>query len=413
MQPRTQRLFSQLVVLGLTQLVFFMGAKWLIKQMDPDKEKKDKAAAKGSKLLKRLDKKKMTLTEYENRVSGDVIDPTELSIGWKDIGGLESVILTLKESIVLPLTRPDLFPEGSALLRAPRGLLLHGPPGCGKTLLIKALAKETDCSFISLQPSTFMDKWFGESQKLVEAVFSLAEKLAPAIIFVDEIDAFLRERSSSDNESSAQIKAQFMFLWDGFSSAKAGNIVVVGATNRPNDVDQAILRRMPIRCKVGLPNQNQRTSILTAILRNESTSATEFDLDTVAAATQGFSGNDLQELCRAAAMRSIRQFINLEAAAPTAAASTAGADGAGADSGGGGGGGSSDAPRPKAAMTTAHFLAARDEWLRTNPALSALFEDDDDDDEAVDAVEEIADDEDDEAAAAAAANDNSTVNGLD
>lgn len=308
-------------------------------------------------MLKRLQKKKLTLTEYENRVSGDVIDPSELAIGWKDIGGLESVILTLKESIVLPLTRPDLFPEGSTLLRAPRGLLLHGPPGCGKTLLIKALAKETDCCFVSLQPSTFMDKWYGESQKLVEAIFSLAEKLAPAIIFVDEIDAFLRERSSSDNESSAQIKAQFMFLWDGFSSAKPGKVVIVGATNRPNDVDQAILRRMPIRCRVGLPNVGQRKSILKAILRNESISG-DFNLDVVARATQGFSGNDLQELCRSAAMRAVRHYINLEAPVREESDNS-----------------------PKAQMTTAHFIAARDEWLRTNPALVAqLFDEEGDGD---------------------------------
>jgi SpoVK/Ycf46/Vps4 family AAA+-type ATPase len=305
----------------------------------------------GSKLIARLQKKKLKLTEYENRVSGDVIDPSELEIGWSEIGGLEKVIDILKESIVLPLTRPDLFGGGSKLLRAPRGLLLHGPPGCGKTLLIKALAKETDCCFISLQPSTFMDKWFGESQKLVEAVFSLAEKLSPCILFIDEIDAFLRERSKQDNESSAHIKAQFMTLWDGFSSTGAGSIVIVGATNRPNDVDAAILRRMPIRCRVGLPNAVQRKAILAAILQNEVV-ANDFDMEAVAESTQGFSGNDLTELCRATAMRAVRHFINLEAPIREEG---------------------SDAPIPKAELTNAHFAAARDEWIMTNPALTEII----------------------------------------
>ena len=121
---------------------------------------------------------------------------------------------------------------------------------------------------------------------------------------------------------------------------------------------QAILRRMPIRCRVGLPNQSQRKSILTAILRNEITSD-NFNLDTVAAATKGFSGNDLQELCRAAAMQSVRQFINLEAAATAAAPGSSTGDAV---------------PRLKSQITTAHCIAARDEWLRTNPALLSLVE---------------------------------------
>lgn len=197
---------------------------------------------------------------------------------------MEDTIKILKESIVLPLTRPELFPKGSSLLRAPSGVLLHGPPGCGKTLVIKALAKETNCSFISLKPSTFMDRWYaqnnvysilrqsafcnvleradsiqtwqnnicgsscshlvclfwwtflhwywhfiryGETQKRIDAIFSLAEKVAPVIIFIDEIDAFFRERSEMDNEIHTQTKAQFMFMWDGFSSAKKGSVVIV------------------------------------------------------------------------------------------------------------------------------------------------------------------------------------------
>eukprot|EP00039_Didymoeca_costata_P008433 m.111989 g.111989 ORF g.111989 m.111989 type:complete len:352 (+) comp14078_c0_seq1:31-1086(+) len=311
LSPGALKILTQLAILGLSQLMLIYGAKWLWQQLDPEYERKKKAAEVGSKLVKRLQAKKLELNEYENQIASDVIDPVDLKEGWSRIGGLEDVVQVLKESVVLPLSRPDLFPSGSSILRAPKGVLFHGPPGCGKTLLARVLAKESDCCFMSLQPSSFMNKWFGESQKLVDAVFSLATKLQPIIIFIDEIDAFLRVRSSMDSEATAQIKAQFMLLWDGFSTEHNSQVVVVGATNRPGDIDIAIVRRMPIRCHVGLPNQNQRLSILKTLLRNENVSG-KFELDKVAEGTEGFSGSDLQELCRTAAMTALRSTVNLD-----------------------------------------------------------------------------------------------------
>lgn len=151
------------------------------------------------------------------------------------------------------------------------------------------------------------DKWYGESQKLAAAVFTLAVKVQPCIIFIDEIDSFLRSRSSQDHEATAMMKAQFMMLWDGISSSKRCQVVVMGATNRPLDVDKAILRRMPAMFKIDYPRKNERLALLTLILRNDVTSE-DVSLDAIADQTENFSGSDLRELCRNAAMTRVREL---------------------------------------------------------------------------------------------------------
>ncbi|RXM96818.1 ATPase family AAA domain-containing protein 1-A [Acipenser ruthenus] len=141
----------------------------------------------------------------------------------------------------------------SLFLPARPRVLLYGPPGCGKTLIGKATAKASGCRFINLQPSILTDKWYGESQKLTAAVFSLAVKIQPCIIFIDEIDSFLRNRSSLDHEATAMMKAQFMSLWDGLDTETDCQVMVMGASNRPQDVDPAILRRMPTTFQINFP----------------------------------------------------------------------------------------------------------------------------------------------------------------
>ncbi|CAF94890.1 unnamed protein product, partial [Tetraodon nigroviridis] len=195
----------------------------------------------------------------------------EEQITWADIAGLDEVITDLKETVILPVQKRHLF-QNSRLLQPPKGVLLYGPPGCGKTLIAKATAKEAGFRFINLQPSTLTDKWYGESQKLAAAVFSLAVKLQPSIIFIDEIDSFLRSRSSSDHEATAMMKAQFMSLWDGLDTDTHLQVIVMGATNRPQDLDAAILRRMPTRFHINQPNERQREQILRLILDQENVS---------------------------------------------------------------------------------------------------------------------------------------------
>lgn len=151
------------------------------------------------------------------------------------------------------------------------------------------------------------DKWYGESQKLAAAVFTLALKLQPCIIFIDEIDTFLRSRDSHDHEATAMMKAQFMILWDGLISAKHCQVIVMGATNRPQDVDKAILRRMPAMFQVNLPTREKRLAILQLVLSKEELGE-EVNLETIAKSTEGFSGSDIKELCRTASMYRVKEY---------------------------------------------------------------------------------------------------------
>ncbi|TRM62105.1 P-loop containing nucleoside triphosphate hydrolase protein [Schizophyllum amplum] len=208
---------------------------------------------------------------------------------------------------IVSTLRESLFSSTSSLLAAPKGVLLFGPPGCGKTMLAKALAKESKATFINIAASALASKWYGESNKLVAGLFSLARKVQPSIIFIDEIDSFLRERSKNDHEATGMLKAEFMTLWDGLMSG-SDRIMVLGATNRPNDIDTAILRRMPKRFSVGLPSFEQRLRILSLMLKG-TTLAPEFPMTSLAELTEGFSGSDLKELCRGAAMVPVREFV--------------------------------------------------------------------------------------------------------
>lgn len=151
------------------------------------------------------------MNDYELVIAAHLVVPDDLNVSWKDIAGLDSVVQELKESVVLPVKHRDMF-SSSQLYQAPKGVLLHGPPGCGKTLIAKATAKEAGMRFINLDVAMLTDKWYGESQKLAGAVFSLAIKIQPCIIFIDEIDSFLRSRNALDHEATAMMKTQVIIL---------------------------------------------------------------------------------------------------------------------------------------------------------------------------------------------------------
>lgn len=175
-----------------------------------------------------------------------MIPASEIGVTFADIGALDEIKESLQELVMLPLRRPDLFNGG--LLKPCRGILLFGPPGTGKTMMAKAIAMEAGASFINVSMSTITSKWFGEDEKNVRALFTLAAKVSPTIIFVDEVDSMLGQRSrAGEHEAMRKIKNEFMTHWDGLLTKPGERILVLAATNRPFDLDEAIIRRFERR----------------------------------------------------------------------------------------------------------------------------------------------------------------------
>lgn len=247
---------------------------------------------------------------------------------WNNIGGLDSVKESLMD-LVYPLMAPPALDINVGatksrplvrhdayygdLLSHPPGVMLYGPPGCGKTLLAKALAYTAGARFLCVTQSSLLRKYVGETNIKVRALFSLARKLQPCIIFVDEMDGLFRERNtgsagggSDEHEVSRDLKTEFMQLWDGISASKSDRILVMGATNRPFDVDSAFLRRMPRSYFVGLPDQAARLSILSVLLKGVPLHP-EFDINFIAKEVQGYAPSDLKELLRFAALIPLRE----------------------------------------------------------------------------------------------------------
>ncbi|XP_066400777.1 uncharacterized protein [Miscanthus floridulus] len=248
--------------------------------------------------------------EFEKRIRPEVIPANEIGVSFDDIGALDDIKESLHELVMLPLRRPDLFKGG--LLKPCRGILLFGPPGTGKTMLAKAIANEAQASFINVSMSTITSKWFGEDEKNVRALFTLAAKVAPTIIFVDEVDSMLGQRNrAGEHEAMRKIKNEFMTHWDGLLSRPDQRILVLAATNRPFDLDEAIIRRFERRIMVGLPSTESRELIMRRLLSKEKVDE-GLDYKELATMTEGYSGSDLKNLCTTAAYRPVRELIQRE-----------------------------------------------------------------------------------------------------
>lgn len=285
-----------------------------------------------AKRLRRPEVETMSFDNYELRIMDSVVGVDELDVTFDDIGGLEQELEDVHDNVVLPLRlwRANQLEEIRAkangttanqqLCPLPTGIMLFGQPGTGKSLIGKAIAVECKATFINIKASSILDKFVGESDKLASALFRLGRKLGPSIIFIDEIETLLRKRDSDSGSTNGVVQTlQGVFLseWDGLvvdrddrgkdkegkSAAAQPPVVILGATNRPADIDPAFLRRMPVRIQTRMPDAAARAEILSALLKKETHIGSDVDLVYIAQAAEDFSGSDLRELVRVAVLQ--------------------------------------------------------------------------------------------------------------
>lgn len=261
-----------------------------------------------------LEKMEVTLDDFKSAHRG--IEPSALreffveipKISWGDVGGLEDVKQSLKEAVEWPLTQPEVFKRMG--IHAPRGILLYGPPGTGKTLLAKAVAHESKANFISIKGPEVLSKWVGESEKAVRELFKKARQVAPTIVFLDEIDSIAPRRGTFEGSHVTEsVVNQLLTSIDGLESMEG--VVVIGATNRPDIIDPGLLRpgRFDRLLLIPAPDSVSRLEIF-KIHTKDMPLAKDVSLDDLSEKTVGFSGADIDALCREAAMIALRDDIN-------------------------------------------------------------------------------------------------------
>ncbi|MFX1301324.1 MAG: AAA family ATPase [Promethearchaeota archaeon] len=225
-------------------------------------------------------------------------------VKWEDVADLEEAKQALRESVILPMLRPDLF---TGARRPWKGVLLFGPPGCGKTLIAKAVANEAGCTFFNADAASIVSKWLGESERLVKNLFGSARKEQPAIVFMDEVDALTGERGTDQVGGERRLKTQFLIEMDGMKSRKGDHIVVLGATNRPWDLDAAFRRRFERRIMVPMPEFEARVRIFEIHTRGIDL-APDVDFNLLGEKTVGYAGSDIALICREATLQPIREL---------------------------------------------------------------------------------------------------------
>ncbi|XP_028278960.1 spastin [Parambassis ranga] len=237
-------------------------------------------------------------------ILNEIVD-SGASVSFGEIAGQDLAKQALQEIVILPALRPELFTG----LRAPaRGLLLFGPPGNGKTMLAKAVAAESNATFFNISAASLTSKYVGEGEKLVRALFAVARELQPSVIFIDEVDSLLCERREGEHEASRRLKTEFLIEFDGVQSGGDDRVLVMGATNRPQELDEAVLRRFAKRVYVALPDEQTRFTLLKNLLGKHGNPLSQKELSSLAKKTSGYSGSDLTSLAKDAALGPIREL---------------------------------------------------------------------------------------------------------
>uniref|UniRef100_A0A3P9BSB1 Spastin n=1 Tax=Maylandia zebra TaxID=106582 RepID=A0A3P9BSB1_9CICH len=243
-------------------------------------------------------------SKLANLIMNEIVE-SGATVSFDDIAGQDLAKQALQEIVILPALRPELFTG----LRAPaRGLLLFGPPGNGKTMLAKAVAAESNATFFNISAASLTSKYVGEGEKLVRALFAVARELQPSVIFIDEVDSLLCERREGEHDASRRLKTEFLIEFDGVQSGKDDRVLVMGATNRPQELDEAILRRFAKRVYVTLPDEKTRFTLLKNLLGKHGSPLSQNELSCLAKVTAGYSGSDLTALARDAALGPIREL---------------------------------------------------------------------------------------------------------
>ena len=226
------------------------------------------------------------------------------NVAWGDVAGLVAAKSALREAIILPMVRPDLF-KGA---RKPwKGIMLFGPPGCGKTLIAKAVATECDATFFNVSAAAIISKWLGESEKLVRELFEAAREKMPSLVFIDEVDSIATERAAGEHDALRRVKTQLMQAMDGVTSKAEDRIVVLGATNIPWEIDAAFRRRFEKRIYVPLPDLEARQAIFKIHTKGVE-HAPEVNFEELAMLSEGYSGADIALICREAIMMPVREL---------------------------------------------------------------------------------------------------------
>ena len=250
-------------------------------------------------------------TAMAKLVTSTIVPRGELKLSWDDVAGNAQCKVKLQQAVMLPILQPQLFSAGGGGSSV-KGVLLYGPPGTGKTELAKVVASQSQCTFFNVTSSVISSKWVGDSQKIVAALFEEAARCAPAVIFIDEIDSILRQRSDG---SSGQVdhtdaaKTEFFIRWDGLGSSKG--VLVIGATNLPWTLDGAARRRFDKRVYVPLPDEDARRRIFQIQLKQRGKGGllTPEELDKLAALTDGYSGSDIRDVVATALAKPLEFVI--------------------------------------------------------------------------------------------------------